>query len=114
VEVFDRPSTSGRDGVEVKWNSPYTSSSAKVHGLPEAGAKAVGEGYLILTDRRVIFKGEGRSAAVKYSPQAEIFLYAEGLRLQRTVGNTLLKYKSKGEDTCEIVGELLAALMRSD
>ena len=33
-------------------------------------------------------------------------------RSARTVGNTLLKFRSKSEDTAEIVGELLGALMR--
>ena len=47
-----------------------------------------------------------------YSPQAEFFLYAEGLRIQRTVGNTILKFKAGSEDTTQIVGELLCALMR--
>ena len=55
---------------------------------------------------------QGRLPAVQYSPQADIFLYAEGLRLQRTVGHTLLKFKSGSNDTSEIVGELLSALMR--
>ena len=111
VEMLDRSTTSGRDGVPVKWAGQYQTNSARVHKMPLEGAKPLGEGYLLLTDRRLIFKGD-RAAAVAYSPQAEIFLYAEGLRLQRTVGNTLLKFKSGSDDTTEIVGELLSALMR--
>jgi hypothetical protein len=111
VELLDRSTTSGRDGVEVKWRSPYVTSSAKVHGMPLEGAKELGEGYLVLTSKRLVFKGD-RLAAVPYSPQAEFFLYAEGLRIQRTVGNTILKFKAGSDDTAEIVGELLSALMR--
>ncbi|APV49349.1 hypothetical protein BWI17_06450 [Betaproteobacteria bacterium GR16-43] len=111
VDVLDRPTTMGRDGVPVKWKSEYVSRSAKVHGMPADGAKELGEGYLVITDKRVIFKGD-KAAAVPYTPQAEFFLYAEGLRIQRTVGNTLLKFKSGTDDTAEVVGELLAALMR--
>ena len=111
VDVLDRPTTMGRDGVTVKWNTPYVSRSAKSHGMPADGAKALGEGYLVLTSKRLMFRGD-RSAAVNYSPQAEFFLYAEGMRVQRTVGNTLLKFKSGTDDTAEIVGELLATLMR--
>ncbi|QJR16807.1 hypothetical protein [Usitatibacter palustris] len=113
VEMLDRPTTSGRDGVAVKWGKPYVANSAKVQGMPLDGARSQGEGYLILTNQRLIFKsGMKPAAAIAYSPQAEIHLYAEGLRLQRTVGNTLLVFKSQSEDTAEIVGELLAALMR--
>jgi hypothetical protein len=49
---------------------------------------------------------------VDYSPQANFHLYSDGLRIERTVGNTLLKFKSGSSETAEIIGELLAALMR--
>lgn len=61
---------------------------------------------------RPFFKGENRSAAVEYSPSANFFLHREGIRLERTVGNTLLKFKSRSDEAAEIVGELLSALMR--
>jgi hypothetical protein len=111
VDVLDRPTTMGRDGVAVKWRTPYVSRSAKVHGMPSEGAKELGEGYLVVSSKRILFKGD-RAAAVNYSPQAEFFLYAEGLRIQRTVGNTLLRFKAGTDDTAEIVGELLAGLMK--
>jgi hypothetical protein len=113
VEMLDRPTTSGRDGVAVKWGRPYVANSAKVQAMPLDGARSQGEGYLILTNQRLIFKSGLKPAAIAYSPQAEIHLYAEGIRLQRTVGNTLLVFKSQSaEDTAEIVGELLGTLMR--
>lgn len=111
VEAFDRPNTGGHTGVAVKWATPWTINASKGHALPEDGAKSVGEGYLILTNKRLFFKGQGRSAAVKYSPQANLFVYSSGLRLERDVGHTLLKFKTSSDDTAEIVGELLAALM---
>jgi len=112
VEALDRPTTSGSDGVAVKWDTQYATRSAKGHSLPADGAKQLGEGYLILTSKRLVYKGADKTAAVAYSPQAEFFMYGDGIRLQRTVGNTMLKYKSQSSDTSEIVGELLAALMR--
>ena len=39
-------------------------------------------------------------------------LYTDGLRLEKTVGNTILRYKSKSEEIGEIVAELLAAVMK--
>jgi hypothetical protein len=112
VEVLDRGSPGGQPGVHVKWATPYAINSAKAHALPAEGNKELGEGYLFITNKRLFFKGENRSAAVEYSPQANFFLYRDGIRLERNVGNTLLKYKSRSDETAEIVGELLAALMR--
>lgn len=34
------------------------------------------------------------------------------IRLERTVGHTLLGFKSRSDETAEIVGELLSPLMR--
>jgi hypothetical protein len=112
VEAFDRPNTGGHTGVAVKWAAPWAVNASKGHVLPVEGAKSVGEGYLILTNTRLFFKGSGRSAAVRYSPQANLFLYSTGLRLERDVGHTLLQFRTSSDDTAEIVGELLAALMR--
>lgn len=113
VEVLDQPSTRQADGLRVEWGKPYEVDSAKAHVLPEAGAKAQGEASLILTNRRLILKNErGKTAAIRYGPQARIHLYCDGIRLERTLGNTLLRFRSKSEETAEIVGELLAALMK--
>jgi hypothetical protein len=112
VEALDRPTASGMQGVRVKWNAPYVINSAKGHAMPAEGSKELGEGYLFITNKRLFFKGETRSAAVEYAPSANFFLYREGIRLERTVGHTLLRFKSKSDETAEIVGELLSALMR--
>ena len=112
VDVLDQPSTRGADGVQMVWGKPYDGGSARAHVLPEAGAKPLGEGSLIITDRRLILKTANRSAAVKYGREAQIHLYGDGVRLPRTVGNTLLRFRSGSEETGEIVGELLSALMK--
>ena len=81
--------------------------------LPEAGAKPQGEASMIVTNKRLVIKTEGgKIAAVRYGPQAQIFLYSDGLRLERTVGNTLLRFKSRSDETIEIVGELISALIK--
>jgi hypothetical protein len=112
VEVLDRASVGGHPGVPARWATPYVINSARGHALPAEGSKELGEGYLFITNKRLFFKGADRSAAVEYSPSANFFLYREGIRLERTVGNTLLKFKSRSDETAEIVGELLSALMR--
>ncbi len=112
VDVLDQPSTRQADGVRLMWGEHYLPGSATGHVLPEDGARELGEGSLIVTDRRLVLKTGARVAAVKYSTDAQIYLYADGLRLPRTVGNTLLRFRSGSAETAEIVGELLAALMR--
>jgi hypothetical protein len=113
VVVEDRPSASGYMGQRVKWGTPYVINSARGHSLPAegVGGKPVGEGQLVLTNKRLYLRA-GKDAAVEYSPQANLYLYNDGLRLERTVGNTILRFKTKSDGTAEIVGELLSALMR--
>jgi hypothetical protein len=113
VELFDQPSTRQADGLRMEWGKPYIPDAAKMHVLPESGAKPQGDAAVIITNRRLILKTEGgKSAAIRYSPTAQIYLYSDGLRLERTVGNTLLRFSSGSEATAEIVGELIAAGMR--
>jgi hypothetical protein len=113
VEVLDLPTTRQNDGVRAEWGVPYEQGTAKMHVLPEDGAKLQGEASVVLTNRRLLVKMEnGKVAAIRYGPQAQIYLYSDGVRLERTVGNTVLRFKSKSEETIEIVAELLAALMK--
>ena len=113
VDIQDRPSAGGAQGVPVKWATPYAVNSAKAQTLPVDNAKDLGDGYLILTNKRLVLRpSQGKIAAVAYAPEANLYLYSDGLRIERTVGNTILRFKSKSEGTAEIVGELLAALMR--
>jgi hypothetical protein len=113
VDLFDQPSTRQADGLRIEWGQPYEADSSKMHVLPESGAKPQGEASLIITNKRLILKtGNGKVAAIRYAPNAQIHLYSDGIRLERTVGNTLLRFGSKSEATSEIVGELLAAGMR--
>ena len=113
VDIQDRPGASGMPGVAVKWASPYAINSARAHTLPSEGARDVGEGYLIFTSKRLVLRpSQGKLAAVAYSPEANFFLYSDGLRIERTIGNTILRFRSKSDGTAEIVGELLSALMR--
>ena len=113
VDIQDRPSAGGMPGVPVRWNTPYAINSARAHSLPAEGARDLGEGYLIFTSKRLVLRpAQGKLAAVAYAPEANLFLYADGLRIERTVGNTILRFRSRSDGTAEIVGELLAVLMR--
>lgn len=113
VEMLDLPTTRQNDGLRMEFGRGYEQGAAQMHVLPEDGAKPQGDASVILTNRRLIVKtASGKSAAVRYAPQAQIALYSDGFRLERTVGNTVLRFKSKSPETAEIVGELLGALNR--
>ena len=115
VELFDQPRLGGSEGMKVLGAFKYSEGGTRSHFLPEEGAKPVGEGNIIITNKRVILKtGEGRTASVRFGGDVPFYLYNEGLRLQKTMGSTLLKFKTRSDDTAEIVGELLAALTRPD
>jgi len=113
VELADLPVTRGNDGIAMGPGKPYEQFSVAAHALPGDGARPQGDASLILTNRRLIIKTEsGKTAAIRYGPAAKINLYTDGVRLEKTVGNTILRYKSKSEEIGEIVAELLTAVMK--
>ena len=114
VDVLDQGNIRQAEGVRVVYGAPYVEGSALSHALPVDGAKDIGESSLVLTNQRLVLKTGTRVAAVKYARDAQIWIYSDGLRLPRTVGNTLLRFRSGSDSTAEIVGELLAQLMKPD
>ena len=114
VDVLDAGSVRQNEGVRIDWGVQYAEGSAAIYKLPVDTAKPIGESSLILTSKRLILKTGTRIAAVKFAREAQMFLYSDGLRLPRTVGSTLLRFRSGSDSTAEIVGTLLAALMRPD
>ena len=111
VDLLDQPNTRGADGIAITSVDPYAANTAAGHVLPEDRAKPIGEATLILTNRRLLLKTRGRLAQMKLS-DAKLFLYSDGLRLGRNPGNTLLRFRSRSEETAEIVGALLSAVMK--
>ena len=115
VLIMDQGRLSGAEGMKVLGPFEYEEGASRSHFLPVEGAKPLGEGIVILTDKRLILKtADGRTASVRYGGDVPFFLYNEGLRLTKTMGNTLLKFKTLSDDTTEIVGALLSMLTRPD
>ncbi len=113
VELFNLVSTRQNDGVAMVWKGKYSESAVGAYALPQEGAKALGDATLIVTNQRLVLKtADGRAASFKYGPQAHIFAYSDGIRLEKPGGNWTLRYKSKSEEVGEIVATLLAAVMR--
>jgi hypothetical protein len=114
VEIMDQPRFEA-EGMKVQGVFSYAEGASRSHFLPETGAKPQGDGNLIITNKRVILKtADGRTASVRFGGEVPFYLYNEGIRLEKTVGATLLKFKSRSDDTAEIVGELIAKLTRPE
>jgi len=116
VEIMDQPRVpGGSEGMKVLGPFKYEEGNSRAHFLPEEGAKPLGEGNVVITSHRLILKtGDGRTASVRFGGDVPFFVYNEGLRLTKTMGSTLLKFKTKSDDTAEIVGELLAKVTRPE
>lgn len=99
-------------GTPVLWSAPYVPGSVRGQEIPAANARAIGQGAMVVTNRRIVFRGEGRTAAIKFARDVEMFLYADGMRIKRTLGSTLIRFRSGTQETAEVMGELLAALLR--
>ena len=113
VELFNLVNTRGNDGVQMVWHGKYAEDMVGAHGLPQEGAKPIGDATLLITNQRIVLKtADGRNASFKYGPQAHIFAYSDGIRLEKPGGNWTLRYKSRGEETGEIVATLLGMVMR--
>jgi hypothetical protein len=114
VEIMDQPRFDA-EGMKVQGVFNYSEGESRAHFLPDTGAKPQGDGHLIITNKRVVLKtADGRTASVRFGGEVPFFLYNEGIRLQKTMGATLLKFKTRSDDTAEIVGELIAKLTRPD
>ena len=113
VELFNLVNTRGNEGVAMMWHGTYAEDTVGGHGLPQEGAKPIGDATLLVTNQRLVLKtSDGRNASFKYGPQAHIYAYSDGIRLEKPGGNWTLRYKSRGEETGEIVATLLGAVMR--
>ena len=112
VELGDLPSTRGNDGVRMEPGKPYEQYSVAACAMPADGLRPQGDASLVITNKRLVIRtASGKTAAVKFD-QSKIFLYVDGVRMEKTVGNTVMRYKSQSDEIAEIVAELLAALMK--
>lgn len=113
ADLLDLEGSEGKArGVPMPWGGRYEQGSVAGQELPVASARVVGQGAIVFTNRRIIFRSESRTAAIKLARDVELYLYADGIRIKRTLGSTMIRFTSGTQDTAEVVGELLAALMR--
>jgi len=113
VELGDMPTTRGSEGVPLVFGKPYEPYSAAASAMVTDAIRPQGEGTIIVTNKRLIIKTQsGKTAAIKYGPQTRIYVYSDGLRIEKTVGNTVLRFKSGSDEIAEIVAELMSAVMK--
>ena len=77
--------------------------------------EAVSDGKLSSTDMQDLAKLREQldvTDAADDKTELRRDLYNDGMRIERTVGHTILRFKNSSDSTSEILGELLSALMR--
>jgi len=112
VEIGDMPTTRGSEGVAMEVGKPYEQYSVAACAMASDNIRPQGDASLIITNKRLVIRtATGKTAAIKYGA-SKIYLYVDGVRVEKTVGNTVLRFKSQSEEIAEIVAELLAAVMK--
>lgn len=111
AEVFDQMGGSSDAGKEACWR--IQASALPADGLadvPTGGANSIGEGQLVVTNQRLIFRGAKNTYAFKFGTETEMYLYRDGIRLPKKLGNTILRAKSP--ENLLVAAELIARVMR--
>jgi hypothetical protein len=94
----------------IEWGGKHASGSTAGQELPLEGAKSLGEGSSS--------SPAAASSSRAESPRREVreggagLRYANGLRLERTIGNALIRYRCTHRGRREIVAELVSRFMR--
>lgn len=107
AELFERADKGEDEGVRVNRDAPYDPGSGQGHELPTKGAKDLGDGFVILTNQRFVYKG-GRVLAHGLEKPEDFFVYKDGARLAAGRLNLLFAFPAEGQS--EIFGSLLTKL----
>ena len=105
AEVLDQMGGENNSGWRIRAATPPND----LIDVPSAGANSFGEGSLVVTNQRLIFRGAKNTYAYKFGAETEMYLYRDGIRLPKKLGNTILRAKSA--DSLKIAAELIAKVM---
>jgi len=114
--VLRRRYEGGSSGVSVRImrGVTYRVGSHRGHLVTETGNVPVSSGEFVITNKRVIFKGDRKSFSYQHDKLLGTELFADGVSLAETSGKNRLVQFDRGADT-EIVGAVLSqALNRFD
>jgi len=109
-KVVSRRYEGGSQGVSLRIMKgvSYRVGSHRGHLVSEVGVVAVSEGELVLTNNRLVFRGDKKSLSVKLGNILDIQLCASGLQFSELNKSKpkLVKFKEKGN--CDIIGAILS------
>ena len=107
AELWERAGGEGDDGVRVNKDAPYEPGSSRGQTVPTKNAKDLGDGFVIVTTQRFIYKG-GRTLAHGLEKPEDFFVYEDGVRLAAGKLHLLFQFKADGQS--EIFGSLLTKI----
>jgi hypothetical protein len=85
----------------------YRIGSHRGHIVTDKAMLPVSTGDLIITNKRVIFRGDGKSFSVKLDKLLEVHFYADGVRLTDDKGKPrMLKFMKEGNT--DVIGAILS------
>lgn len=108
AELLEGQIGNGEKGGRFPWNMPYVLGLGKGRLLPVSGISLLGNGYLIVTDRRVILRTDSRFVDFKFR-DPEIFVYQNGLRFEINKKTFIVRFRAN--DVPDLIGMLLSKLM---
>ncbi|MBS1196602.1 MAG: hypothetical protein H6R18_387 [Proteobacteria bacterium] len=109
AELFDSTDADTKEGFEAVKGETYRIGSADSVLVPVDNATPKDKGYLVLTSKRIIFRGS-MTFAHEYGKLGELHLYRDGLRLPIGNSNMLIRFRSDG--VSDVVATLIRRLRR--
>lgn len=109
-KVIRRRYQGGSSGVSfrIMKGVSYRVGSSRGHLTSETGVVAVSEGEMILTSKRVVFRGDKKSFATKLENILDIHLFTNGFQFSENNKSKprILKFKEEGNH--DIIGAVLS------
>ena len=109
-KVIRRRYEGGSQGVSfrVMKGVSYRVGGHRGHIVSETGLVSVSDGELIITSKRVIFRGDGKAFAIKLDKILDIQIFINGLRFTENNKSKPRMVKFKQEGNHDIVGAVLS------
>ena len=106
LEGQDAGGTAGV-GLKLLRGMAYQAGTANAYTLPLKDANPVEEGHLIMTNQRMVMKGQNKVTSFAYDKPDEINLYKDGIRLRMGKGRAVL-FKFRNIENADFMGLLVA------
>lgn len=109
-KVIRRRYEGGSQGVSfrVMKGVSYRVGGHRGHIVSETGLVPVSDGELLITSKRIIFRGDGKAFAIKLDKLLDIQIFTNGLHLTESNKSNPRKVKFKREGNHDIVGAVLS------